>query len=163
MAKWKVKLWNGLTSLRRAKCKPHELLLVIPSCLQWSGCRQLVKFDLANCKRCGRCQVKDMIELSEEYHTQCSIATGGRLALLRVKEGRVKAVVAVACEKELEEGMRGAFPKPVMGVINLRPNGPCKDTAVNVDEVRNAIEFFLRDDEKSHDKETEESEKALKR
>jgi hypothetical protein len=139
-----VGLWNRLTRVRRPKCGPGNLLILMPRCLQFSECPQPVAKDLANCKRCGKCQVKDLIELSEEYGTQCAIATGGRLALLRVKQDDVKAVVAVACEKELQEGMKGAFPKPVLGVINLRPHGPCKDTEVDLEQVRRALDWFLR-------------------
>jgi hypothetical protein len=139
-----VKVWNRVTRLRRSRCKPGNLLLLFPSCLQYSECPEAIRADLANCKRCGRCGVKDLLELAEEYGTQVAVATGGRLALQRVKAEDVKAVVAVACEKELQEGMKGAFPKPVLGVVNLRPHGPCKDTEVDVDEVRGAIEWFLR-------------------
>jgi hypothetical protein len=138
-----VRLWNRLTRIRRPRCNPGNLLILFPSCLQYSECPHRVTVNLENCRRCGRCQVKDLIELSEEYGTQCAIATGGRLALMRVKSDDVKAVVAVACEKELKEGMKASFPKPVLGVINLRPHGPCKDTQVELDQVREAIEWFI--------------------
>lgn len=143
MANMVVGFWNRLTRLRRPRCKPENLLLLVPSCLQYSSCPHRVTADLANCKRCGKCQVKDIIELGEEYGVQCAIATGGRLALKRVKAEDVKAVVAVACAKELREGMRATFPKPVLGVINLQPCGPCKDTQVEMSKVREAIEWFL--------------------
>jgi hypothetical protein len=63
-----------------------------------------------------------------------------------VKQDCVDAVVAVACEKELREGMRATFPKPVLGIINLRPNGPCRDTDVDVAQVEDAMRWFLRDE-----------------
>jgi hypothetical protein len=88
--------------------------------------------------------VKDILELAEEFGVQCAVATGGRLALQRVKEDGVRGVVAVACEKELSQGIRGAFPKAVLAVTNLRPHGPCKDTDVSLLEVRKAIQWLLR-------------------
>jgi hypothetical protein len=60
------------------------------------------------------------------------------------RDKSVKGLIAVACEKELKEGMFGVFPKAALGVINLRPNGPCTDTDVDLDELRKAIEWFLR-------------------
>ena len=62
----------------------------------------------------------------------------------RAREAGVKAVVAVACEKELKQGIRAAFPKAVIGVINTRPKGPCFDTDVDLNEVERAIEWLLR-------------------
>lgn len=146
MAKRLVEFMNQVTRFRRANCKPANLLLLLPACLQWSECPWRVTAKLSYCRRCGKCQVKDMIELSEEYGIQCAILTGGRLAVLRARDASVKGIVAVACEKELQEGVRYVFPKPVLGVINLRPHGPCLDTKVDVKEVRKAIEWFLTED-----------------
>ena len=140
-----VKLLNSVTRLRRSRCKPEELLLLVPACLQSSQCTQKITNDIGECRRCGRCKVKDMIELSEKYGTRCMVATGGRVALEMAKEGGVKAVVAVACEKELQEGMTAVFPKPSLGIVNIRPHGPCKDTDVELEEVEKAIRWLLRD------------------
>jgi hypothetical protein len=140
-----VSLLNGVTRLRKARCKPEELLVLLPSCLQNSQCEQPVRTDVQACRRCGRCKIKDCLELAEEYGVRCAVATGGRLALELCKDEKVKAIVAVACEKELKEGLLGVFPKPVLGVINLRPNGPCCDTDVDLEELEQAIAYLLRD------------------
>jgi hypothetical protein len=139
-----VKFLNALTRLRRARCEPEELLVLIPSCLQCSTCTQKITYDIGECQRCGKCKVKDVIEMTEKYGARCAVATGGRLALEMASEGRVRAVLAIACEKELQEGMKGVFPKPALGIINLRPNGPCKDTDVDLEELEEAIAWILR-------------------
>lgn len=140
-----VWLNRSLVRLRSPKCEPGELLVLIPSCLQNSKCPQRVAVDVANCKRCGNCLVNAMAALGEEYGVRIACATGGRLALEMVKSDAVKAVVAVACEKELRAGVLGGFPKPILTVTNTRPNGPCKDTLVDVADVRTAIEYFIGD------------------
>ena len=117
--------------------------MLLPSCLQYSQCKQKISNDVAECKRCGRCKIKDVLELVDRYGCQCMVATGGRLALARARSKDVAAVVAVACEKELQAGMIAAFPKPAVGVINLRPNGPCRDTDVDLSELEKAIKWFL--------------------
>jgi len=117
--------------------------MLLPSCLQNSECPQKVSNDIANCQRCGRCKIKDMVGLAEKYGCQCAVVTGGRLALELARRDGVKAVVAVACEKELQAGLCAGFPKPGWGVINDRPHGPCKDTDVDVAEVEEAIVRFL--------------------
>lgn len=139
-----VRLLSGLTRLRRARCRPEELLILVPSCLQSSECELRLTNDIAKCRRCGRCKVKDVVELAERLGTRCAIATGGRLALQLAQEDRIKAVVAVACEKELQEGLRAVFPKPAIGIINLRPHGPCKDTDVDLAELEEAVRWLLR-------------------
>ena len=140
-----VKICNAMTKVRRARCRPDELLVLLPSCLQNSDCTEKVRQDVNECRRCGRCKVKDMVELCEKYGVRCAVATGGRLALQMATDPSVKAVVAIACEKELLEGLRGLFPKPSLGVINMRPNGPCVDTDVNVEDAEKAIAWFLRE------------------
>jgi hypothetical protein len=145
MGRRMVKFFNFLTRVRRVRCRPQNLLVLVPSCLQRSDCPQRITNDIDNCRRCGRCKVRDVIELSEKYGTQCAVATGGRLALDMALSDDVDAVVAIACEKELQEGMGGVFPKPGLGIINIRPHGPCTDTDVDLEEVEEAIAWFLRD------------------
>ncbi|MFO7958470.1 MAG: DUF116 domain-containing protein [Candidatus Brocadiia bacterium] len=140
-----VKFMNMLTKLRRTRCEPEEILILVPSCLQSSECRQKITNDIQECRRCGRCKVKDVLEMSERYGTRCAVATGGRLALEMAMQDRIKAVVAIACEKELQEGLLGIFPKPGLGIINIRPHGPCTDTDVELSEVQEAIEWLLRE------------------
>jgi hypothetical protein len=60
------------------------------------------------------------------------------------KDDQIDAVVAVACEKELQEGLKGVFPKPALGVINLRPHGPCTDTQVDLEELEETLRWFLK-------------------
>ena len=139
-----IGLFNFITRARRARCAPGRLLILLPSCLQRSECEQKVLNDTANCLRCGRCKVKDVLELADEYGCRCAIVAGGRLALEMARDGGVDAIVAVACEKELQEGMRAMFPKPSLGVINVRPHGPCKDTDVDLEKVDEAVRRFLR-------------------
>ncbi|MFO8007639.1 MAG: DUF116 domain-containing protein [Candidatus Brocadiia bacterium] len=145
MSKTLVKLMNFFTRVRRPRCRPEELLILVPSCLQCSECKQKITNDINECLRCGRCKIKDVLELSERYGTRCAVATGGRLALKMAKEDSVRAVVAIACEQELKEGMISVFPKPNLGIINIRPHGPCTDTDVDLEEVEEAIRYFLRD------------------
>lgn len=138
-----VKFWNFLTRVRRPTCEPEHLLLLLPSCMQRGGCPQDLIRDIDECRLCGECPVKDMLELSRRYGTRCAMATGGRLALHLASRDQVQAIVAVACEKELQEGLKGVFPKPALGVINIRPHGPCRDTDVDIEEVEACIRKLI--------------------
>jgi hypothetical protein len=138
-----VSLNNMMTKLRKKRCPPEGLLLLFPHCIQNSKCKQNIKHDLNECKRCGKCKVKDLLEISEEYGISIAIASGGRIALKRVMAEEVQGVVAIACEKELRTGLMAAMPKAIFAVPNLRPNGYCVDTDVYMDDVLKAVERFL--------------------
>ena len=73
-----------------------------------------------------------------------AVVTGGTLARKKVIENKPKAIIAIACERDLTEGILDTNPLPVMGVLNIRPEGPCKNTKVDLVKVIEAIEFFLK-------------------
>ena len=73
-----------------------------------------------------------------------AIATGGTLARQAVKKVRPKAILAVACERDLTSGIQDVFPLPVIGVLNERPNGPCYNTRVDMKKVETAIQEFVQ-------------------
>ncbi len=139
-----VSLNNMMTKLRKKNCPSKGLLLLFPHCIQNSTCKQNIKHDLNECKRCGKCKVKDLLELSEDYGVSIAVASGGRIALKRVMAEEVQGVVAIACEKELRTGLMAAMPKAIYAVPNLRPHGYCVDTDVYMDDVLKAIKFFVK-------------------
>ncbi len=85
----------------------------------------------------------DVLRTADRYGCRAAVAAGGRLAMQLAKQEDIKAIIAIACEKELQEGLKGVFPKPALGIINIRPNGPCRDTDVSVEEVEKAIRRFI--------------------
>jgi hypothetical protein len=103
-----------------------------------------VTSEVRNCRRCGGCEIADLITMCDAYGIKMSIATGGTLARRVIVETRPKAIVAVACERDLTSGLQDAYPIPVIGVLNERPHGPCRDTRVDLSKVEAAIGFFLK-------------------
>ena len=57
-------------------------------------------------------------------------------------ENKPKAVIAVACERDLTSGIQDMKHIPVLGIFNKRPNGPCVDTFIDIHEVEDAINFL---------------------
>ena len=145
MSRLVVGLSNLLTRVRRKSVRPENLLLIFPHCLQWSDCPQNVTQNVDNCKLCGKCKIGKLVELSRRRGIKYEVASGGRLALAKVKNPDVRAVVAVACSKELRQGILAAFPKAVIGVVNIFRKEPCKDTDVDTTEVERAIDWLLRE------------------
>jgi hypothetical protein len=158
-----VSLNNMMTRLRKKKSPPEGLLLLFPHCIQNSKCKQNIKHDINECVRCGKCKVKDLLELSEEYGISIAVASGGRIALKRVMAKEVQGVVAIACEKELRLGLMAAMPKAIYAVPNQRPYGYCVDTDVYMDDVIKAIKFFVKGYKKDSNKPAAKKKVAVKK
>ena len=89
-----------------------------------------------------------MVQLAEELGFHFFVVTGGTLARQTVKKIRPKAVMAIACERDLTSGIQDVYPLPAVGVLNIRPNGPCYNTHVDIEQVRREIEAMLLPAEK---------------
>ncbi len=139
-----VALSNFSTRLRRTRCRPEEILVLFASCLQRSECDRRLDEGLTTCARCGRCAVGGFLDLAGRYGVQVYRATGGRQAAARARDPNIKAIVAVACRKELREGVFACLPKAVLGTTIAWPCGPCKDTTVELARVEDAIRWLLR-------------------
>jgi hypothetical protein len=144
MDKTIIALNNLAVRLRRTRCKPAELLVLFSRCLQRSACEHKLDEALSGCARCGQCAVCRFLDLRDKHGVQVFMATGGRQAAERSKAPGVKAIVAVACHKELREGVFASLPKAVLAKTISWPVGKCKDTTVQMDEVEKAVRWFLR-------------------
>lgn len=131
--------------VRAEKIRTKNILILLPHCLQISDCEIRLTHNIYNCKRCGKCEIKDLIEITEAFKLNLSVATGGTLARKIVQETRPEAIIAVACERDLSSGLMDTYPLPVLGIPNERPFGPCFNTRVDLDKVKEAITFFGRD------------------
>ncbi len=138
-----IRMNNKLVMAEKTRTK--KILILLPHCLQISDCQIRLTHNINNCKRCGRCEIKDLLEITEQYGLNLSVATGGTLARKIVQELRPEAIIAVACERDLSSGLVDTYPLPVLGIPNERPFGPCFNTRVDLDKVKEAITFFGRD------------------
>ncbi len=70
-------------------------------------------------------------------------APGGTQARAIIRDIKPRAIVAVACERDLVSGIHDVAPRiPIIGIPNTRPLGPCKDTVIDIEKFRSAIRFF---------------------
>lgn len=125
------------------KVPAEKLLVLSPHCLQLSSCPHKITRDPNNCKRCGGCNVGDLMKLADELGFTFFVATGGTLARQVVIKNRPQAVLAIACERDLMSGIQDVYPLPAVGVLNIRPNGPCYNTRVDMDEVRRVLDLIV--------------------
>lgn len=125
MANSFVKVRNALLRTNVQHVLPDQLLILLPRCLSVSLQKQLISF-----------------AKNEGIH----IATvpGGEKARQLVMELEPMAVIGVACERDLLSGIRDVSEKiQVIGIPNIRPEGPCKNTLINLTDIENAIATFL--------------------
>ena len=102
---------------------------------------------LALLPRCLSAEIKRKLrDLCSEYpDVTLHTAPGGAEARAYIRDLRPRAIVAVACERDLMSGIHDVAPRiPVIGIPNVRPFGPCKETAIDVEAFREALEFFNR-------------------
>ena len=153
---------NLLFRRRKIRVPASRLLVVTPHCLQLASCPHKITRDPHNCKRCGGCDIGALVTLADEMGFHFFVATGGTLARQIVRDTRPKAVLAIACERDLMSGIQDVYPLPAIGVLNIRPNGPCYNTHVDMDLVRKQLEEIIIPEPKK-EKEEKEAEQDGKR
>ncbi len=128
---------------RLSRVDPSRRILLISHCLRSSDvCKASIETWGVDCVECNpSCQVNKLRRraLDLGYQGVC-IAPGGSLALKYIKEQKPAGIVAVACMKELEEGIDNVArlagtgsPAPPVVVVPLTRDG-CVNTEVNVNE-----------------------------
>jgi hypothetical protein len=131
-----------------SRIDPSDRILLLPHCLRRSEvCQAKYNSEGLQCVQCTQeCPVNQLrsAALKAGYKGIC-VAPGGRLAISYVQEKKPKAIVAVACKKELEEGIQGVEElsqgtdiKPAVVIIPLVKDG-CLDTEVDIAEAVDII------------------------
>ncbi len=127
-----------------AKIPFGERILLLPHCLRPSeDCPGKVTRDglqcPPDCPHRGTCAIGRLRDEAERlgYKGVC-VAPGGAMALRFVKETAPKGILAIACYKELLEGVQAveevpAEEKPVIVTLPLLRDG-CVDTEVDVEK-----------------------------
>lgn len=138
-----LKVNNEFVRSNAAPTSPERLLLLLPHCMQNSDCHIRLHGNLGRCAACGGCQLGQIRKLSERYGFHAVIATGGTIARRQVAAIRPRRIIAIACERDLATGIQDCYPIPVYGILNERPQGPCRDTLVQMANLESALNFFL--------------------
>jgi hypothetical protein len=121
-----VKVYNALALRRARKVDTGELLLLIPRCL-------------------SRATLDSVLAMAGRYGIPVFVATRGQLARRVIRERRPRAVVAVACERDMVSGLHDVAAKvPVLGLTMTLPAGPCKDAALDMPMLEKYLQAFVR-------------------
>ena len=85
-----------------------------------------------------------MLGLAGQYRIPVFVATRGQLARRVIRERRPRAVVAVACERDMVTGLHDVAGKvPVLGLTMTLPAGPCKDAVLDFVTLERYLQAFV--------------------
>ncbi|MHC4600055.1 MAG: DUF116 domain-containing protein [Planctomycetota bacterium] len=95
-----------------------------------------------------RCLSKDVrpkvLAIAERYGCRVETVTGGEAARAAVKKVKPKGIVGVACERDLVSGLSDVVQAfPAVGVANVREEGPCKNTTLDLEAFEEAVQVFI--------------------
>jgi hypothetical protein len=133
-----IKVLNHLYRKRYTDIPPCERMVIMPQCLRDLECPAHLDPNLGlACKRCGRCVIDKVRSLNGT--NKIYISPGGTFSVRILEAERPRAVLGVACPRDLFEGMAvcHSLRIPVQGVSLLRYG--CVATDVNLDEVTKAL------------------------
>jgi len=115
-------------------------ILFLPQCLRDLDCPAMTKpGEGILCRRCGRCNIAEIMEICERYGIMVCIAPGGEFVKRVVKDKKPEAALGVACHKDLHEVMRYVTARgiPMVGVLLARAG--CIMTDVDWDKVKEEL------------------------
>jgi hypothetical protein len=122
-----VEVYNGLAARRGRQVGKGELLVLIPRCL-------------------SKATLDSVLEVAGRYEVPVFVATRGQLARRAIRERRPRAVVAVACERDMVSGLHDVAAKvPVLGLTMRLPAGPCKDALIDVEKFESWVRSLVGD------------------
>jgi hypothetical protein len=120
-----VKVYDALALERGRKVGKGELLLLIPRCL-------------------SRASLDGVLAIAGKYEVPVFVATRGQLARRVIRERRPRAVVAVACERDMVSGLHDVAGKiPVLGLTMTLPAGPCKDAGLDLEKLEAWVRTYV--------------------
>lgn len=138
-----IQVNDSIFKATQKRVKNDRLLILLPHCLQNFDCPHKIIADCDNCRRCGKCQIGDILKLKEKYSVDIAIATGGTIARKVVVEKKPTVILAIACDRDLCSGIQDVYPIPVYGILNERPYGPCMNTRVDLERLDQVVQYIL--------------------
>jgi hypothetical protein len=120
-----IDVYNALIERRGRRVGKGELLVLIPRCLSKEA-------------------LDGVLAIAGRYEVPVFVATRGQLARRVIRERRPRAVVAVACERDMMTGLRDVAGKlPVLGLTMRLPNGPCRDAMLDLDMMEQWVKGWV--------------------
>ncbi len=116
---------NSLVRLAPQDIEAQRVLILLPRCLRKE-------------------QLEQAREIARAHEVEVAVVAGGEQARQRIREMGPRLVIGVACERDLLSGIRDVRHRlSVLGISNTRPHGPCRETQIDIDELKGALDLCL--------------------
>jgi hypothetical protein len=119
-----IKIHNIITKLNAVRLNTDKLLILLPRCL----------------KREVRTEILNRLDKNTD---KILTVGGGEEARKAIRQFNPSFILAFACERDLISGLKDTAEKvPVIAIPNKRPEGPCKNTHVLIEELDEVLAFI---------------------
>ncbi len=121
-----IRVHNAWEERASAPVTADRILVLLPRCLSGPQMAQMKE----KCRSAGVSAV---------------VVSGGGAARAAVRETRPSTVIGVACERDLLSGIHDLHPRiSVIGIPNIRPEGPCRNTQADAGELGRMLSRMTR-------------------
>jgi hypothetical protein len=121
--------WNNRRVSRAfAAKKAQRVVVLLPHCIQATGCGAPVVENIQSCLRCGKCVAGDTARTALECGWDTRLSPRSRAAYSEARKSRPDMVVAVACPDRLAKGLIKLPETPSYAIPLDLPHGMCIDT-----------------------------------
>ena len=119
-----IKVHNYIMTTDVHRLNTDRLLMLLPRCL-------------------GKEARAEIMTRAEHYEMHVVTAGGGEEARKAIAKYRPTLILAVACERDLLSGIKDVSDKvPVLAIPNRRPEGPCKNTCLQIEKFDDILKFI---------------------
>ena len=119
-----IKVHNYIMTSHADRLNTERLLMLLPRCL-------------------GKEARNEIMSRAKEYEIHVVTAGGGEEARKAIGQFRPTLILAVACERDLVSGIKDVSEKvPVLAIPNKRPEGPCKNTCLQIEKFEEILKFI---------------------
>ncbi len=134
-----IEIENNLMRSDFLKVPYNERMIILPQCLRHPNCPARTSPNSIECIGCGLCNIKKLKKEAEEMGYKFVLSPGGTFSKRRIKEEKPKAVLGVACEFELREGLDACmeYRVPAQGIPLLK--GGCVQTIADWDRIKEVM------------------------
>ena len=119
-----IKVHNHIMTTHSERLNVERLLMLLPRCL-------------------GKAARSEIMTRAKEFDMHVVTAGGGEEARKAIGQYKPTLILAVACERDLLSGIKDVSDKvPVLAIPNKRPEGPCKNTCLQIDKFEDILQFI---------------------
>ena len=135
---------NKLNELEYKKTPFKNRIVFLPHCLRnLKECKAEHDDEGLKCKYCGKCKIGTLKKMAEDLgYGGCYTCPGGSMVTKIILNKKPKAVLGVCCFDEAQMAFDKLQGTGIAAQAVLLSKSGCKDTDVNIEEVREKMELI---------------------